>query len=279
MSNATRPDSPSPKKRGSYGSFHSRKKSNRSGMLRQFEALESRRMMAADLDLGDPQVSVADANSDNEIRVIVQVAENLGMAPTIAAFPEDASVVRTMKHSPIAVVNIPESKLADLAESDGVISVFRDRASEPSLESATALTQAAYTSGWLGYNGSGTTIAILDDGIDDTHPFFGNRIIAQRCYSRTDSGYVSLCPNGQSTDDDASVLDVAACYDGGDMICDHGTHVAGIAAGNHVGAGTPGAPGDGVAPLANIISMQVFHARQRPRRMWWVCALHACLVQ
>ena len=45
-------------------------------------------------------------------------------------------------------------------------------------------------------------------------------------------------------DDDADVDDNAACLDGTTNLCDHGSHVAGIAAG---AAGTdPNAPGDGV---------------------------------
>ncbi|MFD0396063.1 S8 family serine peptidase [Streptomyces nogalater] len=38
--------------------------------------------------------------------------------------------------------------------------------------------------------------------------------------------------------------------------CDHGTHVAGIAAGN--GTGLTGAPKNGVAPGADIVAIQVF---------------------
>ena len=37
--------------------------------------------------------------------------------------------------------------------------------------------------------------------------------------------------------------------------CSHGTHVAGIAAGN---SGVSGSPGPGVAPGAGIIAIQVF---------------------
>jgi hypothetical protein len=67
---------------------------------------------------------------------------------------------------------------------------------------------------------------------------------------------VSLCPNGtttQSGPDSADAL-TAQCLNGAAHLCDHGSHVAGIAAGRD-----PGAVGyNGIAPEASIIAIQVF---------------------
>lgn len=99
-----------------------------------------------------------------------------------------------------------------------------------------------------GYDGAGQTIVVIDTGVDRQHPFFGGRIIHEACFSSSDGDSTfSLCPNGQSTQFGAGAGD--ACSIGG---CYHGTHVAGIAAGD-------GSTFDGIAPAANIISIQIAH--------------------
>ena len=50
---------------------------------------------------------------------------------------------------------------------------------------------------------------------------------------------------------------MANCQNSGTNICDHGQHVAGIAAGDGTGLPSP-APATGVAPGANIVGIQVF---------------------
>ena len=50
--------------------------------------------------------------------------------------------------------------------------------------------------------------------------------------------------------------ETAQCLNMGANLCDHGPHVAGIAAGT--AAGVDGRPGNGVAPGADIIAIQVF---------------------
>jgi subtilisin len=94
--------------------------------------------------------------------------------------------------------------------------------------------------------GGGKTIAVLDTGVDRFHPFLGGRVVEEACYS---SG--SDCPNGQKTQ--TGTGSGAPCTYAAK--CEHGTHVAGIAAGQD-----PGSVGfSGVARGANIMSVQVFH--------------------
>jgi len=84
----------------------------------------------------------------------------------------------------------------------------------------------------LGYDGSGVTIAVADTGIDDTHQDLKDRIAAVYVY-------------GPMTDDDTS---------------GHGTHCAGIAAGN-ASIGTLDTHGYlygwGVAPNASLVSQKI----------------------
>lgn len=102
-----------------------------------------------------------------------------------------------------------------------------------------------------GYTGQGWTIALLDSGIDTTHPWLQGKLVSEACYS-TSSGatqlYQSTCPNGQT--EQVGVGAGAHCTAASD--CAHGTHMAGIAAGNTTDANT-----GGVAPDATLISIQV----------------------
>lgn len=109
------------------------------------------------------------------------------------------------------------------------------------------------TNAWSGnYTGAGQAIAILDTGVDKSHPFLAGRVAAEACFSTT-SGRASssLCPGGASS----STAPGAGSPCSGMNGCDHGTHVAGIAAGRNY----TGGPGfSGVAPDASIIAIQVF---------------------
>jgi subtilisin len=91
--------------------------------------------------------------------------------------------------------------------------------------------------------GAGKTIAVLDTGVDRFHPFLGGRVVEEACYSSK-----SNCPNGQTTQTGTNSAAPCTYAPAG---CRHGTHVAGIAAGQ-------GSNFSGVAPNANIMAVQVF---------------------
>lgn len=82
----------------------------------------------------------------------------------------------------------------------------------------------AWAKGWTG---KGTTIAILDTGIDMDHPEFADKIVDAKCF-------VGTCSSSETIHDGHRDS--------------HGTHVAGIAAANLDGVGTTG-----VAPDADLL--------------------------
>lgn len=155
---------------------------------------------------------------------------------------------------PYLALHVDGPALDAILSSDHVVTVQADEASELFLASSTAVIGAP--SVWArGFDGAGQTVVILDTGIDVTHPFLGDRVVAEACFSNQNNtaGGESLCPNGQGSQvgTGAANAQTDACLRGDDNLCNHGTHVAGIAAGE-------GTDFDGVARAADIIAIQVF---------------------
>jgi len=162
---------------------------------------------------------------------------------------------------PYVALKVPAARLDELVNSSLVASIQEDRLSSPSLLSSTALIGADLTAA-SGFRGDDWAVVILDTGIDTNHPFYSGRVVWQACYSASGGGN-TLCPNGMNSQFGPGAADVttatgapiANCLQGAsNNICDHGSHVAGIAAGED-----PGTQGfNGVAPGAFIIAIQVF---------------------
>lgn len=190
-----------------------------------------------------------DALAAGRVRVIVQLApaaarwqrrarQDAALARTAAR----ASDVRRYTHFDAVALEASAAELRALAAAPEVISLTSDAAlAAPTLDStapvigATAVVDA-------GFAGTGAAIAILDTGVDRTHPFFAGRIVAEACFSANGD-----CPNGQTTQIGPGAGD--ECGFAGS--CFHGTHVAGIAAGEH-------AIYQGVAPGAQLVSIRIF---------------------
>jgi subtilisin family serine protease len=93
----------------------------------------------------------------------------------------------------------------------------------------------------MGYTGRGVVVAILDSGIDETHPDLKDALVGESCFCRNADG-TGCCPNSQTTQSGPG----AAADDNG-----HGTNVAGIVASRgHVSS-------PGVAPDALIVAVKV----------------------
>lgn len=157
------------------------------------------------------------------------------------------------QYIPFAALTVDGQALQQLAGNPMVTSIEEDSLAEPNLASSNGVIGSGVA--WsAGYDGTGQTVAILDSGVDKSHPWFtngGNKVVSEACYSSTFGTIsTSFCPGGASSSiAPDSGINCSSNITG----CDHGTHVAGIVAGN------PGAgPNFGVARGASLIAVQVF---------------------
>ncbi|MBE6946512.1 MAG: hypothetical protein E7459_10590, partial [Ruminococcaceae bacterium] len=155
----------------------------------------------------------------------------------------------------ITAFEAPVFELIEASASEGVNLT-------PSMGTSTGLVRA--TDAWeLGYTGEGMTVAIVDTGIHATHEAFSvnpeNGKIDKAYLQKVFDEYGSKMHCG--TDVNAMYYSAKMpfnwdYYDGNAVpnhtASEHGTHVAGIAAGNN------GSTFKGVAPDAQIVTMQVF---------------------
>jgi hypothetical protein len=200
------------------------------------------------------------AEAGEVLRVIVQAGDtDAALTLSAQASEHGATIVHQFDRFPLIVMEVNTSALQGLLASPLVVSLGEDGLLAPTLDNSLPVINAPEVHS-LGGDGTGVAVAILDTGIDRNHPFFGDRVVEEACYSNSagSDGGVSLCPNGETsqTGVGAASSNSSGCLNGTSNICIHGPHVAGIAAGD--GAGVSGAPAAGVAPGADIIAIQVF---------------------
>lgn len=205
--------------------------------------------------------ALAEARGPGErVRVILELRSRADQGPVAEqARGQGARLLREYRNFPLLAIEVNSNALQGLARSPRVVSIMRDVADAPSLDNSLPVINADDVHA-LGWDGTGVTVAILDTGIDRDHPFVAGRVVEEACYSSDGSNETTLCPDGSTAQTGAGSadIDVAACQDGSNNICDHGMHVAGIAAGDGTGVVAPNVQAAGVAPGANIIAIQVF---------------------
>ncbi|NUS54948.1 MAG: S8 family serine peptidase [Streptomycetaceae bacterium] len=195
-----------------------------------------------------------DATSSGRIARVNVVTEN---RTDLSAAASAGKTVQSFTTLPVVTLKVDRGGLDQLAAQPGVVSVTEDVPARPSLDESVPIIGAdqAYAQGMTG---AGSVVAVLDTGIAIHHPFLKDRVISEACFSTIDPDLsaTSLCPDGTDHQEGSGTADSETGPCATIAECDHGTHVAGIIAGN--GEGITGAPKRGVAPGANIIALQVF---------------------
>jgi subtilisin len=159
--------------------------------------------------------------------------------------------ITQFRFHPFIAMTVDATALLALIADPDVTSVSEDGIIFPMLTDTVSITRA--NSAWSeGFRGAGQTVAIIDTGVDSSHPFLAGKIVAEACFSNPAGGNTSLCPNGQPQQFGAGAA--VHCPDIA-IGCWHGSHVAGIAVGNY---GQLNSTTGGIAHGANLMPIQVF---------------------
>lgn len=166
-------------------------------------------------------------------------------------------ITRKSNIFPIVYVSMRRGDIDLLRADPQVTSINIEEEYYPTMFESTDLI-GSKTANNSGYNGKGTSVAVLDTGVNKSHPFLSKKVVGEACFSTTNGVSTSLCPNQdpQST----AVNSGKPCPQPVEG-CNHGTHVAGTIAGNILTISTKSNGIQtirGVAPGAKIIAVQVF---------------------
>ena len=187
-----------------------------------------------------------------------------------AALADRPARLSHYRYLPLTALSADGDTLRRLRLMPEVLSISEDRPHRPLLNSS-----VPHMGGTLadtqGYTGADWAVAVIDTGVQTSHPAFAGRVLiqAEACFSgsgigsgsgvATGSGSValtSLCPN-LTPCPGTRYPENTACGPGAGVACSehgscwHGTHVAGIALGDH-------SVYRGVASGAALIPIQVF---------------------
>lgn len=165
----------------------------------------------------------------------------------------DAGVHVVCRRGNIAVVDIPAADLNRVSSLSSVVYLEAPLPSHPMLDKSTAVINAVKARTQQGVTGKGVIVGIIDSGIDWTHydfckPDGSTRIKSMLDLSRPGSAYGGTVSTEAQINEALAGLATVGMSD----VSGHGTHVAGIAAGDGaVGAGF--GVYAGVAPEADLV--------------------------
>jgi len=217
------------------------------------------------------ELDAAEADVDRRQAPVVDAARRLGVT-VISRYRTVASAL---------LVHATPAQLADLARTPNVAGIEPAPLLRPALTRSVPRIKADVLAAQLGYDGAGTVVAVVDSGIDYTHAHFGGpgtpaayqtaAAAAERIDDQWDGkplfptdkvigGWDFVGPKythpNYCTDD---LVRQGRCVNVPQPDADpldehnHGTHVAGIVAGN----ATNGL-GDGVAPGAKLVALKIY---------------------
>lgn len=207
---------------------------------------------AAGQDVPPPRVPPqirAMAGAGHNVRVIVGLRPHATVNEVAARAPRgELRDIRRFRTIPFFAADVSPAALRRLEADAGVATIEEDVADAVSLAQSVPLVGAPAAWG-AGFSAAGWTVAIVDTGVDAFHPFLDGKVVSEACYSNAGgaAGGISLCPGGAPASTDPGSAAPCAGY----VNCEHGTHVAGIAAGRSTSF-------SGVGRDATVMAIQAF---------------------
>ena len=206
------------------------------------------------LDLGKNKIIPIIVELSNTNYVTIESSSSIGVikkqflnSHSIQNSQVDGSinVVDELENFLTIILEINSKGLKTLLEHPQVKTIEANKKLEPHLKDAVPFIMDI-NNPWNhpDYDGAGTWVAVLDTGVNVSHPMFRGKRIIQACFVTDGS-----CPNGSNTQFGRGAADPMGKSD-------HGTHVAGIAVGNYIATESFG----GVAHNANLIAIQIFNS-------------------
>lgn len=192
--------------------------------------------------LPEPQLNTAAVDRQ---RALIRSAQSI--VPLLLGPYSQSEIQIRYRTLPYVVAKVDAMTQARLLASPLVRDIFADTLVRPQIDApAPALTSSANLvvgapEAWAnGFDGRGQSVAVIDTGIDSTHPALAGKVVYEACYTEND------CAGEQD-----AVIGSGAGQPFDCPGCGHGTHVAGIIAGRDGNF-------SGVAPGANIMSFNTF---------------------
>lgn len=180
-------------------------------------------------------------------------------AASAAVSLRPSSRFHALENFPVFLMLASAEELKSLMADPDVASVSHDIELQAQLIDSGPLL-GRVSGAFQGFAGSGQVVAVLDTGVDKTHPALAGRVVSEACYSihNPNNNESSLCPGPLQLDGSGNplLMQTSTATNSGIHCpttiagCDHGTHVAGIVSSS--------SPQFGTASNAQLIAIQVF---------------------